>query len=212
MAGSSPTWYKWVMLIFAYGALYLIFIGEAYLIKTVEMESQMNRIFFSEEVAKKAEDRGTVWFTKAFIDTQIMAHTFEPFIPTEEEMANAKGMEGFAQPVFDWFEGRIRAWWTMVWSTFTRLSTVLLWAPYAIFMIVPWVIDGWVQRERSKHTFEFSSPVKHRYAMMALMTLPLVFFAMLTAPLALNPLVTPAIIFGIGALLYSAVANFMKRA
>ena len=213
MAGSSsPGWYKWAGLIFFYCTLYLIFIGEEYLVRTVQMESYMNREFFSEEVAKKAEDRGTAWFTKSVIDTQIMAHTFAPFIPTEEEMANAKGMEGFGKPVFDWFEGRIRAWWSVVWSTMTRLSTSLLWAPYAIFMIGPWVVDGWVQRERRKHTFEFSSPVRHRYAMMGLMTLPLVLFALLTAPLALNPLVMPAIIIGIGALMYSAIANFMKWA
>ena len=212
MASNKPGWYKYAMIASLYVGLYMVFIGEQYLVKMIEVEKALNENFFSEDVAAKAESRGSRWFKASFVDTYIMAHSFEPFIPTEEEMRNAKGMEGFGKPIFDWFEGRMRAWWTLVWSAYVRLSTALLWAPYAIFMLTPWSVDGLVEREKAKYTFKFASPVKHRYALMALGILPLLFLILITAPIAMHPMVMPLLLLGAGFLMCQGLANFMKRA
>src|SRR3546814_3241879 len=66
-----------------------------------------------------------------------------------------------------YLERRIRAWWTLVWSAIVRMSSVLLWAPFSLFLVAPWVIDGFVLREIRKNTFDFSSPIQQRYAMRA---------------------------------------------
>lgn len=213
MAGSSkPTWYKWFAFLCLYVTVYMVVAGEKYLLRTVQEESRLNEQFYSKEVADLADERGTRWFTTIFIDSQIVRHSFDMFIPTEEAKAKSKGTEGLGDSLFVWLDARIRAFWTIVWSTFTRLSTLLLWAPYVLLILVPFTVDGWMQRERRKHTFEFSSPVKHGYAMMAIGILPLAFLAVVTAPFVLPPVVAPLMLFGLGLLGQQAYANFMKRA
>lgn len=211
---SSTAWYKWLLAISSYIAIYIVVIGEDYLLKMVQAEDRMNRIVYSDPVAERATQRGNDWFTTVFVDTRIMEHSFAPFIPTAEERASVEhlGMQDFGQPLFVWFENRMRVWWTLVWSTFTRVSSVLLWAPYTLLILVPLMVDGWTQRERRKHTFEFASPVKQRYAISALIWMPILFMLMLSAPIAMHPLITPACIFGFGLLMQTGIANFMKRA
>ena len=163
-------------------------------------------------VATSAQQRGDRWFTTSFVDNQIMAHSFAMFIPTEEEVARAKGTEALGASVFVWWEGRVRAWWTLVWSSYTRASSVMLWLPYAPLILIPWIVDGWVMRERRKHTFEFASPIKQRFALIAVVIMPFLFLLLLTAPIVMHPMVTPVALIASALLIHQAIANFMKRA
>jgi len=213
MASSNkPTWFKWFAILCLYVTLYLVVAGEKYLIRTVQEEARLNQAFYSEDVAQLADERGTSWFKGLFIDNGIMAHSFDMVLPTEEAKAKSKGTEGLGDSLFAWVEGRIRAFWTIVWSTFTRLSTLLLWLPYLPLIMIPFLVDGLTQRERRKHTFEFSSPVKYGYAMIAIGFLPLVFLAVVTAPFVLHPIVAPLMLFSFGLIMRTAAENFMKRA
>lgn len=213
MAGNtSTTWYKFVLIGFLYIAAFMVFAGEEYLVRMVSVESAGNAEFYGEDDSEKAQVRATRWFTRLFVDTQIMSHSFEMFIPTEQERINSEGMEDFGAPVFVWFEGRMRSWWTIVWSAFVRASTLLLWAPYLLLVVVPFAIDGWMLRERSKHKFVFASTLKHRYALMAIVALPLVALVLITMPVALHPLVPAGLVLALGVLVHSTFAHFMKRA
>jgi|GEM_PF-488526 hypothetical protein len=211
-AGKSSSLFKILLILSTYLAVYLVVIGDGYLVRMIERENAMNAAFYSQPVADEAIDRANRWFTVAFVDSGVMAHTFEPFLPTEEEIARARHMEDFGQPIFEWFEGRMRAWWTLVWSAFTRFSSILIWGPVALLLFIPWVIDGWTQREVKKNTFDFASPVQQRFAMMAIGVLPIAFLVIVTAPVPMHPLVTPGAIIGAGILVQIAIANFMKRA
>jgi len=213
MAGSSkPTWYKWFAFLCLYVTFYMVLAGEKYLLRTVQEETRLNEIFYSEPVSDRAEQRGTRWFTTLFIDSEVVAHSFDMFIPTEEAKRLSRGTEGLGESLFPWVEGRIRAFWTIVWSSLTRVSTLLLWAPYLPLILIPFFVDGWAQRERRKHTFEFSSPVRYGYALMAITALPLAFLAVISAPFVLPPVVAPLMIFALGLVLRTATENFMKRA
>lgn len=213
MAGSNkPTWYKWFAIICLYVTVYMVVAGEKYLVRTVQEEARLNQTFYSDEASQRAEQRGTRWFKSMFIETGVMAHSFDMFIPSEEAKAKSKGTEGLGDSLFAWVEGRIRAFWTIVWSTYTRLSTLMLWLPYLPLILIPFFVDGWAQRERRKHTFEFSSPVKYGYAMIAIGFLPLAFIAVVTAPFVLHPAVAPLMLFSMGLILRTATENFMKRA
>lgn len=213
MAGKSKhPWFWPIVALTGYMMLYVVFVDEVYLNRLVESEQRLNAQFYSPELATASSDRATRWFNAAFIDTGIMAHSFEPFVPTEAQITRTKGLEDFGRPVFDWFDARIRAWWTLIWSAFTRVSSVLLWAPFALFLIAPWVVDGFVQREIRKHTFDYASPIQQRYAMRALTSLPLLFIVFLIAPIPLHPLATPILALAVGMLLQRAVKHFMKRA
>lgn len=163
-------------------------------------------------MATQLESRGVGWYQTAVVDTEIVAHSFAMYLPTEAEKARAAETAELGGYIFDWFEQRLRAWWTVVWIIFVRLSVVLVWAPYALIFVLPWLVDGWVEREKRKYTFEFSSPVKHRYTMMAIAAIPVVFVLGLTLPFPMNPILAPICLILFGYLSYLAAANFMKRA
>lgn len=209
--GKGTGWYTVWLVVTLYVGLYIVFVGESWLLRLVETEQQMNAEFYSPQVAEAARDRATRWYTAVFVNTGIVEHSFAPFLPTEGEQ-RTRGMEDFGEPLFHWFEGRIRSWWTLVWSMFNRVSAAMLWLPILPFMIVPFAVDGWVEREIKKHTFEFSSPVQQRYAMMLIGIIPLLFLIFLALPVAMAPIVVPVMGLGVGVTLQRATANFMKRA
>lgn len=209
----GATWYKVLLIVGVYVTVYMLLIGESYLNRMVEREAALNRQYFTTQVVDNAEDRATRWFTRTFVDTGVMAHSFDMFIPTQEEIDRVENLDSeFGAPIFGWFERRVRAWWTLVWSSFTRLSSLLVWAPLAPLFLVPWMVDGWTQRERRKHTFELASATRQHLSVMGLTFIPLALAAVITAPVVLHPMFAPALMLVGGILLYAAMSNFMKRA
>ena len=209
-SGRNP-WFMWSLLGLLYLVGYILLVGEGYLTRMVESEQRYNAQFYSPALAKASTQRATRWFNAAFVDTGIMAHTFDPFIPTQDEITRSKGLEDFGQPLFHWFERRMRAWWTLLWAAFVRMSSVLLWTPFAPFLFVPWLVDGYTIREVRKHTFDYASPVAQSYAMRAIAIMPLLFVLLLLAPIPMHPLATPACFIMAGMLGQRAIGNYMKR-
>lgn len=211
MIGAS--WYKVLLIAGAYVAVYMLLIGEEYLNRMVERESLVNRQYFTTQVVDRAEERATGWFNRSFVDTGVMAHSFDMFIPTQAEIDRSSGLDPeFGQEAFGWFERRMRAWWTLVWSSYSRLSALLIWWPLVPLFILPWIIDGWAQRERRKNTFELASATKQHFAVLGLLAVPLLLVAVVTAPIVLHPLFAPSLLLLSGFLIASAMSNFMKRA
>lgn len=208
----GSTWYKVLMIVGLYVTLYMMLVGEEYLNRVVEREGALNRQYFTTEVVNASDARATRWFTRVFVETGVMAHSFDMFIPTQEEVDRSAVNPEFGQPLFGWWERRVRAWWTLVWSTFTRASSLLIWAPIAPLFILPWVIDGITQRERRRHTFDLDSATTQHVSVLALTFIPLLLIAVVTAPIILHPLFAPAMLLGAGVLCYTIIANFMKRA
>lgn len=209
----GSTWYKVLLIIGVYVTAYMLLIGEGYLNRMVEREAALNRQYFTAQVVDRAEDRATRWFTRTFVDTGVMAHSFDMFIPTQEEIDRVENMDPeFGQPIFGWFERRVRAWWTLVWSSFTRASSLLIWAPLAPLFLLPWLVDGWTQRQRRKHTFELASATRQHISVLGLTAIPLTLFAVITSPIVLHPMFAPALLLVAGMLMYAAMSNFMKRA
>lgn len=209
----GATWYKALMIVGVYVTFYMLLIGEDYLVRTVERENAINRQYFTAEVVDRAEERATRWFTRSFVDTGVMAHSFDMFIPTQEEIARTPNLNPeFGQQIFGWWERRVRAWWTLVWSSFGRASSLLVWLPLAPLFIVPWAVDGWTQRQRRKHTFEIASATRQHVSILALMAIPLLLVAVITSPVLLHPMFAPIMLLASGVLIYAVMSNFMKRA
>lgn len=205
-------WYKIVVGVMLYVTIFMVVMKEEWLMRSIQIESDYNHSFYSSEFANWAEKKATETYEWMWVETEILPHSFDMFIPTEEEIAQQRHMQDLGAPAFAWVESRLRAFWTLVWSTHIRFFSVALWAPFAPFLLLPWVVDGWVKREIRKHTFDFSSPIQQRYAIKLLMALPLIFFIALTMPFPMHPLATPVVIIGVGITLQVAVGQFMKRA
>ena len=209
----GATWYKALIIIGVYVTFYMLLIGEEYLNRMVQRESAINRQYFTTEIVDQSEERATRWFTKTFVDTGVMAHSFDMFIPTQEEIDRTPTLDPeFGQPIFGWFERRVRAWWTLIWSSYTRASALLIWLPLVPLFIIPWAVDGWTQRQRRKHTFEIASATRQHVSIMALTAIPLLLVAVITSPILLHPMFAPLMLLASGALIYAVMSNFMKRA
>lgn len=209
----GASWYKVLMAVGALITAYMMLIGEERLNVVIEREDALNRQYFSAPVVEHANERALAWFKRDFHDTGVMAHSFDMFIPTQAEIDRAEHLDpGFMQPVFGWWERRVRAWWTLVWSSYLRLSMLVTWAPVAVLFVLPWVVDGWTQRERRKHTFDMDSATRQHFSVLALTAIPLVLIVAVTSPLALHPMFIPGMLLGAGILVHTILANFMKRA
>jgi hypothetical protein len=99
-----------------------------------------------------------------------------------------------------------------VYQSCKRASGSLLWWPYALFMFVPWVIDGYVQRRIRQTSFHYSSPLSHRLSLYVVEALILGVIVLFFLPIPLHPLVWPGFILAAGLACAVAAANFMKRA
>lgn len=205
-------WYKIVIFVMIYITIFMVVMKEEWLMRSMEIERNYNHSFYSTEFANWAERKATESFELMWVESEILPHSFAMFIPTEEEIAKQEHMQDLGAPLFAWVEGRLRAFWTLVWSTHIRFFTVALWIPFMPFLMLPWIVDGWVKREIRKHSFDFSSPIQQQFAIKLLMVLPLIFIIALTMPFPMHPLATPVVMIGIGMTLQIAIGQFMKRA
>jgi len=212
MKKDAALWYKIVVGTMLYVSIFMLVMKEEWLTRSMEIERQYNHDFYSGDFAQWAEDKATASYEVLWVKSEILPHSFDMFIPSQEEIDNQKFMKDLGEPAFNWVEGRLRAFWTLVWSTHIRFFSVALWAPFLPFLMLPWLIDGWVKREIRKFTFDFSSPIQQQYAMKLIGILPLIFIIALTMPFPMHPLTTPLIAICIGIAGQVAVGQFMKRA
>jgi hypothetical protein len=204
-------WRIILMVVLLHVILYAVFIGEAWVRESLAKENQMNRSMLGPEIAEHANARGDQWFTQHLVETEIIANSFRLFIPTEEQKAKSARIETLGAPIFTWFEGRIRVMWTLVYQSYLRISTALVWFPYVLFIFIPWVIDGLVQRRIKQTNFDYASPLRYAMSIRLVALLLIAFFLMVFAPFPMPTLITPlffiASSFAIGIL----VANTLKR-
>jgi hypothetical protein len=212
MASSRPGWKTLSLLLTLYVVLYVVFVGEQWLQQSIQTERTYNRTFYTPALAEHAEQRAARWFTAAFVNTGVVQTSFEATVPTQADSLRSTGMEGFAGSLFGWWEGRLRAWWTVIYQSVVRFSTTLLWWPYALFLFVPWIIDGVVQRRIRKTSFAFSSPLNHLVSLYALHILAVGALVLFFLPLPLHPALWPVATLVAGLACAVALANFMKRA
>lgn len=211
MASATKTWKVTTLIVMLHVIALLGFVGEEWLARSVERERQANASFFSPEVAGAAEARAQEWFKAAFVDTGISSLVFGAMIPTQAD-ADMVGMDRQFGSLFDWWEGRLRTWWTTLYQSFLRISVAGLWFPYALFVAVPFLIDGWVRRKVKQTDFSLASPLKHRLSLYAVEILVVAYVVLLFLPIPLQPFFFPLLVLISSAALGKMVAEFQKRA
>lgn len=211
MATSTFSPLKIVLWVSLAWCVIMVFVGEGWVTRVIEKERSFNHAFYSEDAANAAEQRANRWFNGCFVDTGVVEHTYNLFARTPDPKMQSPFDDG-AKPLVLWFEGVLRTFWTILWHATLRLSHLCLWAPYALFMIVPWVIDGLVSRKIKQHTYDFTSPLQHRYSIMAVYFIALAAILMLTAPMPLPPVAIPIALLAFCIFTHRIFANYVKRA
>lgn len=191
-----------------------ILIGEDFISASILREQAMNEAFFGTELSQTAQARAERWFRGAFEHTGIIKASFDAFIPDADARArDPKVLEELGRsPVFTWWEGRTRSFWAILWGATLRLSHALLWIPFGLFLVLPWIIDGWVARRIRQHTFALSSPLQHTYALTLAQVVVIAMIGGLFLPIPVHPATLPCALLAIGILMQRMIANFMKRA
>lgn len=204
-------WKILALLVLLHVLVYAVFIGESWVVESLTKENQMSQALLGEELSTHANTRAKDWFTSHFVDTRIIANSYALFIPTTAQSEQSKGMETLGEPFFVWFEQRLRLMWALVWQSYVRISRAALWAPYMLPLLVPWLIDGVVQRRIKQTNFDFTSPTRYSASYHLIGLLAIVFFMMLFSPFPmpayLAPLFMVAVCFAAGLL----SANVHKR-
>jgi len=79
-----------------------------------------------------------------------------------------------------------------VYAVCYRVAMIVVWLPYALPVFAAALWDGWQRRRISKWRFEFSSPMRHRYASRGAGYLMLIAIAVPALPFPIPPLGVPA--------------------
>lgn len=205
-------WFIFFMLVFIHLLLYTLIIPEAWLQRVLTVERNSTHQFLGPQNARYAEDRATDMFTRAFIDTGVQAQSFRTFVPSAQQRANDGVMSDVASPgIFPWVEGRIRAFWTMLYGVTQRVSSGLLWWPFVLITLVPFLVDAFVARKIKQTSFALTSPHMQGLATRAIPLLLIGYFLLLFVPLTVSPVIVPTLMVGTSALLWVVVAHFVKR-
>ena len=205
-------WFILMLLVFIHVVLYTLVIPESWLQSALVKERAASYRFLGPDNAAYAESRATDLFTRSVVDTGVQAQSFRTFVPTTQQLANDGAMAEANQPgVFSWVEGRLRAFWTMVYAVTHRLSTALLWWPFILITLFPFLIDAFVSRKIKKSSFALTSPHLQGLATRAIPLLFIGYFLLLFAPIAMPPSLVPLIMVGTSGLIWVVVAHFVKR-
>lgn len=191
--------------------LYAVFIGDQWLRQSLTREMAMNESMFGEQLAQISHDRGTRWFTASLVEPRIVEHSFMLVIPTAEQKRQSRGLESLGTVFFDWAEQRLRVFWTLVYQSFLRVANVMLWFPYVLFLLVPFVVDGLVQRRIKQTNFDYTSPLRYTLSLRLIGYLGLAFFLLIFAPIPMPPVTVPIFMVCACACLGMLAANTIKR-
>jgi len=204
-------WKLFFIVVLAHVILYAVFVQEEWLQATLQSEQEAHYAFLGENNAHYAEVRATNTFNRWFVGTGVMDQSLRIFVPTPEERARTRGMEGLGAQLFPWVESRIRALWTLVYQVFLRFSNALMWWPFLVLAATPFLIDALVVRRVKATTFGLTSPHLQGISARLVPLLLIGYLLLMFAPVFIHPAWVPALIFVSSAAAWMGVSQFVKR-
>lgn len=106
---------------------------------------------------------------------------------------------------------RLTAVWWGVYAACYRIAMIAVWLPYAIPVFVAALWDGWQRRKISKWRFEFTSPLRHRYASRGAGYIALIAITIPALPFPIPPLGVPSAMALLAVATRFWVASIQKR-
>jgi hypothetical protein len=128
-------------------------------------------------------------FDACFLHTGAYARSYALFVPAQRTAVED------AQPLgrgILWVARRLDAMWASVFRAYQRAALFASWLPYALLLLVPAAVDGWVQRAIKRDCFGHTSTLSFSIAAYAVVGLVLVPFFLLFFPTPQSPLLVPA--------------------
>lgn len=203
----------WTFVAFCLFVAYLLVVKEPWLVQSMEKERRGNYALLGAANAKAAEVRAHNAYTSMFINTGLIAKAYDLFVPTSgPQDAVAAELEVKAEPVMSWLETRVRSFFLVMYQILVRGSTALVWWPFLVLTVIPFVVDAMVRRKVKSTSFQYTSPHLHAFGARGFVLLLLGYPVMLLLPVAIPAPLLPAMIFLIAGAIWFAISHFTKRA
>lgn len=160
------------------------------------------------EIRRETQD----WFDRLFVRTGIQDSVWHYFIPTETERQGSMGFEDVGRDnLFPFMAERLRVLWDSVYQMLRRFLLIIAWWPYLLAAVLPFSIDGMVQRRIKQSNFAYSSPLVHRYSLYAILGMIYILLLSLTLPFPIPPQVIPLALTVCAVAMNVHLANTQKR-
>lgn len=179
--------------------------------KEITRELMMIHTTLGEAQKTWVSAKADVWVESAVHDSGFYHNAYKFLIPTEEQRRRSRGIEDMGAAWFEWIEGRLNAFVSMVRQAFIRAAILLTWLPYMLILVIPAVFDGYVTRKIRQTNFDYTSPVVHRYALRVIWFCIALVLVLFMSPIAVQPLILPMICAVIGISLGLAFGNLQKQ-
>lgn len=198
-----------VFFFYVVGAMLLV--PESWLLGNMTKERDAAYRVLGEPQAQFAEARAQTYFQHAFVDSGVMRQSFATLLPSDEQIAQAKGFERKVNEIFPIVKSRLQACWTMVYQLFLRVSISLVWWPLAILLSIPVLVDAIVIRKVKATTFGLTSPQLQMIALRLILIVMIAYVVLLFAPITIHPLWVPAMLAITCASTWMGMTQFVKR-
>lgn len=146
--------------------------------------------YLGETAANDLSGRSAAIYKRWFVDTQIVARSYEALIP--DRSGPQHGMEGLAPWLFGWLEARLDTAWWMVYQAIYRSLLFLRWLPYLGALLAASMLDGFVERKIKKTTHQPANNVRYHTSARAVLLLAFLLLFYLSLPINVHPIVVPA--------------------
>jgi len=162
---------------------------------------------------KAAHARAYGLYQRWCVDSGWVDNSFAMFLPSPSRPHDTLAGAGqHADAVFAWMEGRLRAFWMVVFQVMYRVCITLMWWPLMVLSLVPFLVDALVRRKIKLDSFDHASPTLQALGSRSLLWLLILYLGLLLAPFALPAAMVPFLVILASAAIWFALSHFVKRA
>jgi len=211
MNGKIAAWRFWIVTGMTAITLFLLVVQETWLEDGLSHERQGMVEWLGPDKADAAHARAFDVYQRWCVDSGFVENSFAMFLPTpsrQQEMFAG----GQVDAVFTWMEGRLRAFWLVVFQMIYRICLTLMWWPLMVLSLVPFLVDALVRRKIKADNFDHASPTLQALGSRSLLLMPVIYLCLLLAPFALPASLVPLLVVAASAAIWFALSHFVKRA
>ena len=202
----------WIFATIAVIVGFLLVVKDSWLEQGLEQERQGIYELLGPAKAEAVEIRVHNRYSRWFVETGILEKSFLIASPPEQQGTEIEEIDQQLNPIFTWMEGRLRAFWLVVFQIMYRLAVTLMWWPFLVLTTVPFVVDAFSRRMIKANTFDHASPTLQALGVRAVALVIIAYPFMLLAPFALPPQLMPFMIFLSAGAVWFSISHFVKRA
>ena len=188
-------------------ALVLTFTTADYARRTSAEEARKIEMSLGPDTLATVNDLASGWYFES-VEKFALPMTFS------EEMARAQSRAVFgfeSEPLWRWLEKRAEAFLDLGYWFLRRLALFVIWLPMWIPMMILAALHGWWDREIKKTDFGYTSPVLNHWARNIMHCVTMMTLILFVLPVAIDPILFPAILMVTTIMAGVALGNVQKR-